>query len=346
MDKYLVLKGCAGIGNRLFCVADALDYCIKTNRILFVDWSDGQFSEKYTNIFNSFFYIDHNLYRSGKIEDYVLADDCYPKTWNNKIEYTLYDMFDYGTPKKYLRNLYFFKKKYSQLWIKNNLIEKYGKEEIYFNKSMDKGQNVSNRIVNYGFLSFLDRSNMSFGNNLALNIDSKVIVYADFFPELSNFSVLKFIKLQPEIKLRLTTFIENYNIDKDCIGLHIRNTDKKPKTSITDLIKYLKLNFSKKRIFLSTDDLKIENLFKREFKNLITYNKKLSENRSGVGLHYMGINKNDESFKKQVLVDSVMDIWILSKCEKLLFQGNSSFSIFSSLIHKKSDNCYDWLKLS
>ena len=54
-----------------------------------------------------FFYIDHNLYRSGKIEDYVKVDDCYPKTWNNKIEYTIYDMYDYGIPKKYLQYLNF-----------------------------------------------------------------------------------------------------------------------------------------------------------------------------------------------------------------------------------------------
>ena len=346
MDKYLVLKGCAGLGNRLFCVADALDYCIKTNRILFVDWSDGQFSEKYTNIFNSFFYIDHNLYRSGKIEDYVKVDDCYPKTWNNKIEYTIYDMYDYGIPKKYLQYLNFFSKKNSQLWIKNNLIEKYGKEEIYFSKRMDKGQNVSNRKVNYGILSVLDKSNMSFGNNLSLTIDSKVIVYADFSPQLKNFSVLKYIRLQPEIKLKLETFIKKYSTDKNSIGVHIRNTDKKPKTSITDLINYIKLNFSEKRIFLSTDDLKIESLFKREFKNLIIYDKKLSENHSGIGLHFFGINKNDGSLKNQALVDSIMDIWILSKCEKLLFQGNSSFSRFSRMIHKRSDKCYDWLKLS
>jgi len=44
MEKYLVLKGCAGLGNRLITLLKAIQYCKKTGRRLYVDWADGMFA--------------------------------------------------------------------------------------------------------------------------------------------------------------------------------------------------------------------------------------------------------------------------------------------------------------
>ena len=38
-----------------------------------------------------------------------------------------------------------------------------------------------------------------------------------------------------------------------------------------------------------------------------------------------GLDNSDEEYNTQMLKDSIMDMWLLSKCEFLLFQGSSSF---------------------
>ena len=55
LEKYLIVKGCAGLGNRLFTIAEAVFYAKQTNRELYVDWSDGQFGELDQNVFYNYF---------------------------------------------------------------------------------------------------------------------------------------------------------------------------------------------------------------------------------------------------------------------------------------------------
>ena len=54
-SKFLILKGCAGLGNRLITLCNAIEYSQKSNRTLLVDWSDGQFGVKGDNIFYKYF---------------------------------------------------------------------------------------------------------------------------------------------------------------------------------------------------------------------------------------------------------------------------------------------------
>ena len=55
-QKYLLVKGCAGLGNRIFQLS-LLNYCIKNNRRLVIDWSDG-ILKKGEDVFKDFFHID------------------------------------------------------------------------------------------------------------------------------------------------------------------------------------------------------------------------------------------------------------------------------------------------
>lgn len=60
--KSLVVKGIEGLGNRLMCVANAIEYCQKTNRTLYVDWTDGMYADRGINAFHLFFDIKGILY--------------------------------------------------------------------------------------------------------------------------------------------------------------------------------------------------------------------------------------------------------------------------------------------
>ena len=345
MPKFLVLKGCAGLGNRLFTIIDALDYCISTNRKLIVDWSDGQFSEKFSNVFDEFFTINHPLKHSGSLDDICKSNDCFPKIWCDKLKHSVYDIYDCGTPKKYLNYIPFsnyISYRNTQLWVHNHLIEKYGLDEIDHKKNLSFGQNVLKRIASYGLIGMLDSKNMSFGQNLSNKISNEVLIYADFIPDLKSPQLVKYIKLEKKIEMEIETWINKNKLHENSIGLHVRSTDKKPNSDINKLISYVTTISNDKKIFLSTDNIQVEKLVKKRMKNVFTYPKVLPIINPGRGLHTWGIDNSNEEFKKENLRTSIFDMWILSKCKTLFYQGNSSFSVFSKLIHNNKQNCIDW----
>lgn len=55
--RYIVVKGIAGIGNRLFTLSCAIDYAIKHNRVLVVHWNDFCYSDDEKDVFNKYFQI-------------------------------------------------------------------------------------------------------------------------------------------------------------------------------------------------------------------------------------------------------------------------------------------------
>ena len=70
-QKYLILKGCAGLGNRIFSILNAISYCKKTGRKLIIDWSDGQFGKKHNNIFQNFFFIDDDVFSDISLKENI-----------------------------------------------------------------------------------------------------------------------------------------------------------------------------------------------------------------------------------------------------------------------------------
>lgn len=73
-EKYLIVKGCAGLGNRLVTVMAAIRYCQISKRTLIVDWADGQFDVKGENAFNKCFNISDAV-------KYELLESI--KNWDN-----------------------------------------------------------------------------------------------------------------------------------------------------------------------------------------------------------------------------------------------------------------------
>lgn len=65
--KYLVLKGCAGLGNRLITLMGAIRYCERTQRILYVDWADGMFDQEGQNAFTQYFELNGGYVIVGQL---------------------------------------------------------------------------------------------------------------------------------------------------------------------------------------------------------------------------------------------------------------------------------------
>jgi len=70
-SKYLLVKGCAGLGNRIFTLLCAIEYAKKTNRKLIIDWGDGGYFHSNYNFFSDYFELDSVVYDAPKnLEDF------------------------------------------------------------------------------------------------------------------------------------------------------------------------------------------------------------------------------------------------------------------------------------
>ena len=330
--RFLIIKGCAGIGNRLLTIKDGILYAEKNNLTIYVDWNDGWHLDEGHNSFYEYFelkdvnYVDNT---NPIIELYKSGVQTYPKSMKEKdIKEGIYKNFKFkiSKPKSYLA--------YIQCLI-NKTLYQYLTIDSYWYR------------IHSSFFSPKDK--FIFGNRLC-HTDRKesIIFFADFgcFENLDY--VFKHIRIKDFLLNKFTKFALKHNLNQ-AVGVHIRYTDKKPNTNLKKIIIELEklLSTDIESIFLSTDNSEIEQLFTAKFENkIITYPKSLpefSDIKEGGIHHWVRDKKINE--KRSLFEATLADMWLLSMCKKLYWQGNSSFSLISTLLKKDKENIFDWTKL-
>jgi dsRNA-specific ribonuclease len=77
----------------------------------------------------------------------------------------------------------------------------------------------------------------------------------------------------------------------------------------------------------------------------IVNNKKLGGLAHDVGLHKWAEKQGDYVLAQTILKESILDLYLLSACKYLYYQGNSSFSKIAVALKDNNENfCFDWLK--
>lgn len=235
-DRYLVVKGCAGLGNRLMTVAAALEYAQKTNRLLYVDWSDGFFAPKGLNAFERLFRCDSKLYLNAVQyeEDY----DFYPAIAKQLPEnFCIYDFFSVRQPKnRYVRKIL-------------GILSKMGR-------------------IRYQTWVGKDNTRLEFGGDLPANLTENVVIYADYIPKFSEELLIKNIRPAREICEKIESYIKENGLNQNSVGLHIRATDKKPKRNLLSFYKKMDSFVQTKdikRIYLATDNADVEKTLKKRY---------------------------------------------------------------------------------
>ena len=327
-QKYLLVKGCAGLGNRIFSVLDALNYCIKNNRRLVIDWSDGQFGKKGEDVFKDFFHIDDSCFYEGPLSRIYEIVDCDPQYWRSKMSSSIYDIYQVGNPNFLLKKIPF-------LFFKNKFKKR--KHSLWINKKLGR--------IKYGIFDVFDENNMTFGGHLENNLQPQLLIYADFNPINDSINAISKIKLKKELEKEINDLASKYHLSEKYVGLHIRYSDKKPLSKIDKIIYHIENEYGDNPIFLATDNEKIEKMIKAHFKNVLTLQKDLPDPAEGRGIHMWGIDNLDEAYKSKMIRSSIMDMWLLSRCKTLFYQGNSSFSRISHLLHSNKNACHDWEKV-
>lgn len=315
-SKYLLVKGCAGLGNRLVTIFSAIKYCEKNNRILVVDWTDGQFDKKGVNAFHKCFDLNNILYTNRSNID----------NWDNL--------------------------NHSSQLFKNNKEE--GLYDLYVDKQSAFWQKIPNKLFVNSFLKKLRRrwqpikngnylTSLGYGSDLPNDKEETILYFLDFIPYIDYTELPNYIQPKPFISEKIDKFSIQNKID-EAVGVHIRYTDKRPTTEVKKIIEYIKLNHKSSAVYLATDSTEIEKLFLDEFPNLLLF-PKCKPQLHGEGLHQWALYSKEEDLKYVLFEESIIELFLLSKCQYLYYQGNSTFSIISKTYHTIKTNTYDWLKL-
>lgn len=328
---YLILKGCAGLGNRLITIANALNYSAKTDRVILVDWSDGQFGPKGINVFYKYFQISKAPY----IESFVDIKDFrklqhFPPKWGLNPHSALYDLYLQAGSNK-LHRLFPFR-------FTGNISKIHG----YWLQKLNKNQKVQSDWQ--CLKSLFSRNDIPFGGQYKYKMKEDVVFYADFCPPFSPDILRNHIKLSDWLNSEVEHLTEKYQLERDTVGVHIRMTDKQPDSDLDQLFKKIKdLGLEEKQLFLATDNPKVEDIFQRIFPKLIFLPKWRPEHLGKqMGVHQYAIRNKDYGMAERQLKESIIDMWLLSKCEYLIYQTNSSFSRVSAVLKNEPNKTYSW----
>ena len=137
---------------------------------------------------------------------------------------------------------------------------------------------------------------------------------------------------------------DQLGIGKNVIGVHVRMTDLQPKSSLECLTRKIdKIQLQPSTIFLATDNERVEEYFDKHYKNVVFMPKhRLEYADAQTGIHHRAIRTGDYSLAETTLKESILDMWLLSKCEYLFCQGNSSFSKIAMTLKNQPEKTFLW----
>jgi len=293
--KLCLVKGIAGLGNRLCTIASAIDYSIVTNRKLYVDWRDGMYGPKGENVFYSYFKINANNI-TDNISEYVNEENTYPKNYDFSPSY---------------------------------ISEHY---EAYLGKTKNRLFRIPH--ITPASPEWVDKNNKCIeflrGENVSYFRKENVVVYSDYCPSFRKKNMSK-IRIKQDFVENIDRFIEQNTLDGNYIAAHIRATDKTYDTSIKSLYTLIDKSVSRSsdvRIFLATDSGYVQKMFEHRYSNqMFSYPKKMpSAEEWKKGIHHWNRIMNDDEEKIKQFEAALADMLILTKARLLFYQKNSSFS--------------------
>ncbi|BAZ48063.1 hypothetical protein NIES4103_06680 [Nostoc sp. NIES-4103] len=318
MNKFLLLKGRAGLGNRILCLLGSILYAQLTSRKLIVDWSDPTYSDDGSNIFSKLFTID-NVEQTTDIPD---TNSIFPSIWKGNLDLSITQIFQ----------------KYKILDDDNFIATPFRQFKSKINVSrLDYDEDL---LIIWSYFADIHKMRRFFQNDFAYltTLNEKTIL-----KKISS----KHLHLNQDIQYRIDVFKKKYFTNTPLvIGLHIRHTDRKnPFQSYVEIINKIIQQNSEYLIFLATDNKQVQTHFKNIYKERIIYTEKWfpDETASLSRLHH----NSDCPNKLENAIQALVDLYLLASCNYLLCDQRSTFPIVAEVISDiPSTNIIDISKYS
>lgn len=291
--KYLVVKAKGGMGNRMLCAVTGIIYGRLTGRAVVIDWRDGAYSNDGSNTFSRFFSCASIYPESVLPRDGTIL----PKVWKGKLHKSMSQMLHEFDPDKH--SSIKIHRKYSidvrRLDYDEDIIAFW----YYTGRMKAMKKHLRNRLNGYAGLVT---------NGIIRKVLTEQMV------------------LQQDIRQRIDEFKAKYWPEK-VIGVHIRHTDRK--INLAKYERYLR-RFLKRcpdaHIFLATDNQQVCRDYQKRFKNVFSTPKWFPK---GMASMHQNINCPDKVANG---IEALVDMYLLAKCDYLIYSGHSTFSFISRIL--------------
>lgn len=302
-NKFLLVKGIAGLGNRILSALTGILYARLTGRKLIIDWSDHYYSSDGSNVFHRYF--ESPL--TNPMDEIPTADSVSPPIWRGNLR----------------ESAWYMRKQEGQ-------VHNSGAWRI-FSIDLERLDYDEDVIVMWSY----DEK----------NVDLLRKHFKGPFAELngvSTYNILRkllrvYLLLRPEIRERVDRFKE-INFGANNVGIHIRYTDHR--SNIWAMLKKLNSLIKREpglRIFLSTDNLQIKNMFEELYPGIVSTPHWYSPT-PGMTIHLN--RKQPDPFGSGI--EALVDLYLLSECNYMIIDSSSSFSYIAKLLTNTSDaNIFD-----
>lgn len=298
--RYFVLKGCAGLGNRLFTLSSVIEYVLATGRTLLVDWSEGECAPRGENPFHEYFQLTgiDQIRSFGEIPGFENLTK-YPAIWGRHPEKSAPDLYEPALPSVAQSHLFrFLPRKYrgrrNGYW---RLLPQYEDRERSLLHASDYPRSLPHDVV--------------FG--------------ADFAPPFRERLFNRHVAIRPEVLERFERIARELGVDSETVGVQVRATDIRPMKGFDHLDSILAGLGAGRRIFLATDNLQVRQDFRRRHPNSVGLDRFLHPDTE-LGLHSWVVVHNRTDLLREVFETSLTELWLLSRCGTIVHQGISTFS--------------------
>jgi hypothetical protein len=331
--RYFILKGCAGLGNRLTTLTWVIRYCLRTGRILVVDWSDGMFGPKGKNPFHDFFELKGvpHVVSSETISDRA-ALSVYPPIWKEHWDASIYDLYDQAVPYPLFKRLTAAMFSANRWRITETWVLKPEFHSFAENKE------------SLPILGFLRSGRLlPIASNYPEELCQDVLVGADYLPSFSIHTFRQHVSLLPEVTERFIKIACDMKVGKTTLGIHIRQTDWTWQTGIEPILQRLRRARADAhpQVFLATDSAEALDRVRQVMPSVIAYPKFLPRPQTG-GLHHWAYYMEDRAVASRMFEESLIDLFLLSRCGTLWYQRGSSFPTVAHTMAESGQVAEDW----
>jgi hypothetical protein len=298
-ERYLLVKGKAGLGNRMLVVLDSILYAEMTGRKLLVDWRDGKYGALGENAFPQLF----ETPAAGDLSVIASCKTVTPSTWHGHLDESVDSLFAREFPNN------------SEMDTVPRVAARYTVNVAV----PDAGDDIA---VRWGWTHELDAFRSRFTGRLA------------FMKSWTEEEVLRHVireRVTPVKDLRdqIDRF-RRENFAEKTIGVHVRFSDRKD--AYDSSYKYVNrflARYPNGAIFLATDNIAVEKDFKSRYKRVIVTTKWLPP--AGVAIH-----RNDLPERRPLenAREALLDLYLLGECDALVCNTLSTFSILAKLLSR------------
>lgn len=292
-DKFLLVKAKGGMGNRMLCAVTGILYGQITQRKTIVDWRDASYSNDRSNTFSRFFDCPYTYPETILPE----AATIWPSIWADNLDKSMSEIISKFDPDKHssLR----IHRKYSV-----DVKKKHFEEDILV------FWNYSHCIP--ALMRHLNDSHCGFAGLSERQIIRKAIK--------------EFLPFSPPVQQRIDK-IKKDHWRRPVIGVHVRYSDRKTRLKPYKRVlqRFIK-NAKNPQIFLSTDNKRIEQWYRRNYGDVLSIPKWFPENSQTMHQNPGCPDKIRNG------IEALIDMYLLADCDYLIYPGNSTFSWISAIL--------------